>query len=414
MTGRFGLLGEHLSHSFSPKLHALLGDYEYGLYEVPPEGLDEFLRTAALDGMNVTIPYKKAVLPYCTALSPAAEAIGSVNTLVRRDGGWYGDNTDAYGFRYLLERCGCAPEGKVCAVFGTGGASVTVQHVLKELGAAKVYVLSRSGRNDYAYLGDYADAQILVNATPAGMYPDCGAPPAEPAAFPRCEAAVDLIYNPLRTEFLQKTVQQTFAEGRKIIAENGLAMLAAQAAGSAALFTGEAISEQRIEEALCKLKRDAENLILIGMPGSGKTTVGRLLAEKTGRPFADLDEEITAETGKSPETWLRTGGEAAFRAAETAVLDRLSRRTGIVLACGGGVVTKAENELLLRRNGRIIWLRRNLCKLETAGRPLSQTGSLAALYAVREPLYARFSELRADSDGTPEAAAEQILEALMR
>ena len=411
MTGRFGLLGEHLSHSFSPKIHAMLGNYNYGLYEVPPEGLGDFLCTTPLDGMNVTIPYKKAVLPYCSELSPAAERIGSVNTLVRRDGGWYGDNTDAFGLQYLLNRCGCEPAGKVCAVFGTGGASVTVQAVLAELGAAKVYVLSRSGRNDYAHLGDYADAQILVNATPAGMYPDCDTAAASASAFPACEAVIDLIYNPLRTDLLQETMQQTF-RGRRIIAENGLAMLVAQAAGSAALFTGEAISEELMEETLCKLKSEAENLVLIGMPGCGKTTVGRALAKALGRTFVDLDTEIAKASGIDPETWIRIAGEDVFRAAETETLRSVSKRTGIVLACGGGVVTRPENEALLRRNGKIIWLRRELCKLETRGRPLSKPEKLAEMYAVREPLYRQFSDLCADNNGTPEEAVQAILEAI--
>ena len=407
----FGLLGEHLSHSFSPAIHSLLGDYAYDLYETAPEELGSFLNETALEGMNVTIPYKKAVISYCAELSPAAERIGSVNTLVRRENGWYGDNTDAYGFAFLLRRCGCDPEGKVCAVLGTGGASATVQHVLREQGAAKICVLSRSGRNDYAHLGDYADAEIVVNATPVGMYPKSGASPIAPSAFPACEYAIDLIYNPLRTEFLQQMQQRSLQE-QQIVCENGLAMLVAQAARSAELFTGKSVPDSKIEEILCKLKADTESIALIGMPGCGKTTVGRALAEQLGRPIVDLDEEIGEHTGISPEQWIRAAGEDVFRAAETETLRTVSSRTGIVLACGGGVVMRPENLALLRQNSRIVWIERELCKLKTDGRPLSQTGSLDAMYALRKPLYEEFSDLRVQNDGSTEETAKSILEAL--
>jgi len=407
----FGLLGEHLGHSFSPKIHGLLGDYPYGLSEVAPEGLADFLRTTTLEGMNVTIPYKKAVIPFCTELSPAARAIGSVNTLLRRGGGWYGENTDAFGFRYLLERRGCAPAGKRCAVLGTGGASLTVQTVLRELGAERVSVLSRSGRNDYAHLAEYADTEILVNATPVGMFPDNGVSPVPASAFPALEAAIDLIYNPRRTAFLLQVMQQTSPE-RRIVTENGLPMLVAQAARAAELFTGESVSRERIELILCKLERESENLILIGMPGCGKTVIGRKLAAALGREFVDSDAVLTEVTGKSPEQWIVTEGEAAFRAAETEIFRKLGKRAGIVLACGGGAVTRPENEALLRQNGRILWIRRELCKLETAGRPLSAREGIETLYRRRAPLYARFADLTADNNGTAEETLERILEVL--
>ena len=407
----FGLLGERLGHSFSPKIHSLLGDYAYELCEVPPEGLAEFLLCTEMQGMNVTIPYKKAVIPFCKALSPAAEAIGSVNTLVRRDGGWYGDNTDAFGFGYLLRRRGIDPAGKRCAVLGSGGASVTVQYVLRRLGAASVAVLSRGGRNDYAHLGDYAETQLLVNATPVGMFPGNGVSPVPAEAFPVCEAAVDLIYNPLRSAFLQELQQQT-SPGLQRICENGLAMLVAQAAASAALFTGETSPEGKIEEILCKLESETENIALIGMPGCGKTTVGRVLAELMGRPFADLDAEITRKTGKTPETWLNSAGEAEFRQVETRILRELSKSTGMVLACGGGVVSRRENLALLRQNSRVVWINRELCKLSTEGRPLSQQESPEGLYAQRRPLYEAFADCAAENGGSPAETAKKILEAL--
>jgi len=407
----FGLLGEHLSHSFSPKLHSMLGTYDYGLYEVAPAQLPDFLNRTALDGMNVTIPYKKAVLPYCTELSPTARRMGSVNTLVRKNGGWYGDNTDAFGFSYLLRRCGCEAGGKVCAVLGSGGATATVRTVLEEQGAARVFLLSRQGRNDYLHLGDYADTEIVVNATPVGMYPGNGISAVPLSAFPRCTHAIDLIYNPLRTAFLLQAAGQR-SETRQIRTENGLAMLAAQAARSAELFTGAPVPDARIEELIHSVQLASENPVLIGMPGCGKTTVGRLLAERLQRPFVDLDEEITRATGKTPEQWITERGEPAFRAAETGVLQDVSRRTGIVLSCGGGVVTVPENEDLLRQNGKIVWLRRAPGKLETAGRPLSEQNGTAALYALREPLYRRFADLTADNEGTVEKTVTTVMEML--
>ena len=404
----YGLLGEHLAHSFSPEIHRQLGGYDYDLFEVSVDGLEAFFGGTALSGMNVTIPYKKAVLPFCSSLSPEAAAIGSVNTLVRQPEGWCGHNTDADGFRFLLRRCGCDPAGKICAVLGTGGASAAVQYVLHELGAAKVCVLSRSGRNDYQHLDDYRDAEIVVNATPVGMYPDNGASPVPDTAFPACRYAVDLIYNPLRTEFLQQMQRRDTG----IVCENGLAMLVAQAAKSAELFTGNPVAESEVEELLCKLKAETESIALIGMPGCGKTTVGRILAELLGREFVDLDAEITENTGISPEIWIEAAGEDVFRAAETETLREAAKRTGIVLSCGGGIVMRPENEKLLRQNCRIIWLQKELCKLDVKGRPLSQTGNLEKLCAVRTPLYEQFSDLQADNNGDIAETVKGILEAL--
>lgn len=402
----FGLLGEHLTHSFSPKVHSAFGTYEYGLYEVPPQDLAQFMNTAQLEGMNVTIPYKRTVMPFCAELSPAAQLIGSVNTLVRRNGGWYGDNTDAYGLEFLLRHCGYDPEGKKCAVFGSGGASVMAQYVLKRLGASSVRALSRQGRNDYLYLKEYAGAQLLLNATPVGMYPGNGKSPAPVAAFPDCEAVIDLVYNPLRTELLLSAGEQ----GRKIVRANGLPMLVAQAARSAELFTGQTIGETLIEETLCKLSKEQENIILIGMPGCGKTTVGQALAARTGKQFRDLDRDILEATGKSPEEWIRTRGETEFRKAETGVLSGTAKQTGIVLACGGGTVTVPENERLLRQNGRIIWLRRAPGSLEINGRPLSERRGVEVLLKEREPMYRRFADLCVDNEGTVAETVENILE----
>ena len=282
---KFGLLGRTLGHSWSPQLHAALADYEYRLYETQPEDLDRFLRSTPLAGMNVTIPYKKAVVPYCTALSDAARRVGSVNTLVRTADGWRGDNTDYAGFRYIVRAAGIDPAGKKVLLFGTGGASLAVKAVLEDLGAGEIVSVSRKGENNYDNLYLHRDAQLLVNATPLGMVPDTGSLPAHPGDFPRCEGVLDVVYNPQRTAFLME------AETLGIPCAGGLGMLVAQAKYSAEQFCGHSIPDGRIEEIMSTLSHQMSNIVLIGMPGCGKTTVGRALAARLGRPFWDRDRE---------------------------------------------------------------------------------------------------------------------------
>ena len=283
---RCGLLGEHLTHSYSPQIHALLGDYSYELFEVAPEKLGEFLQAGEFDGLNVTIPYKRAVIPYCAELSAAAREMGSVNTLLRRpDGTLYGDNTDLDGFRWLLARGGGIRPGEKALVLGTGGASQTVQAVLRAAGA-EVAVLSRRGESNYATLPRHADARLVVNATPVGMYPNNGARLIDLAQLPQCRCVLDLIYNPARTRLLLD------AEARGIRCENGLSMLVAQAKRAAELFTGRDIPDAACTDILRRMEAQMHNLILVGMPGSGKTTVGSLLAASLGRPFYDADGRL--------------------------------------------------------------------------------------------------------------------------
>ena len=389
MTNRFGLLGEHLGHSFSPQIHAVLGCPDYGLYEVAPEKLAEFLETTPLLGMNVTIPYKKAVVPLCAALSPAAERIGSVNTLRRTSEGWYGDNTDYAGFRYMLSSLGFDPAGEKAVVFGTGGASVTACAVLRDLGAAEVTAISRTGPENYGNLDRHRDARLVVNATPVGMYPENGKAAANLRSFPECRAVLDLIYNPARTALLLE------AEKLGIPCRNGLGMLAAQAHGSEEVFLGRSLPE---------------DLILIGMPGCGKTRLGKLLARELDRPFLDADEVLTREAGRSPAKIIRQEGEAAFRDLETQVLAELGKGSGAVIATGGGCVMRPENRDLLRQNGRIFWLRRDLGKLPVSNRPLSQSVGPEELYRRRKDLYAAFADHRVENNGSPKAAAKEILE----
>lgn len=401
---RCGLLGEHLTHSYSPQIHALLGDYSYELFEVAPEKLGEFLQAGEFDGLNVTIPYKRAVIPYCAELSAAAREMGSVNTLLRRpDGTLYGDNTDLDGFRWLLARGGGIRPGEKALVLGTGGASQTVQAVLRAAGA-EVAVLSRRGESNYLTLSRHADARLVINATPVGMYPNNGERLIDLAQLPQCRCVLDLIYNPARTRLLLD------AAARGIRCENGLSMLVAQAKRAAELFTGRDIPDAACTDILRRVEAQMHNLILVGMPGSGKTTVGSLLAVSLGRPFYDADGEIEKKLGCSIPAFFAQKGEAAFRAVETEVLAELGKRSGCVIATGGGCVTRGENYDLLHQNGEIIWLRRSLTELPVEGRPVSQSRSLPELYREREPAYRRFADFCVENEATPESAVEKIKE----
>ena len=401
-----GLLGAHLGHSQSPRLHAMLGSYSYELFEVAPENLNYFLRSGDFDALNVTIPYKRAVVPYCAALSDAARAIGSVNTLVRMpDGTLFGDNTDYDGFSLLLQRNGGIRPGEKALVLGDGGASATVQAVLRDLGA-QVVVLSRHGAEDYTSLPRHSDAVLVVNATPVGMYPNNGQRLIDLDALPGCRCVLDLVYNPLRTRLILD------AEERGIRCEGGLSMLVGQGARACERFTGEIVPESRWEQILCKLEREAENLILIGMPGCGKSTVGQLLAQKLNRPFFDADEELVKRFGCDIPTFFAREGEAAFREKESEMLAELGKRSGCVIATGGGCVTRAENYALLHQNGVIVWLRRDLAALPTEGRPISQSTGLTELYTRRRGLYERFADHTVENDSDPAATAEKIVELL--
>ena len=400
-----GLVGEKLGHSYSPAIHAMLADYEYRLYEKTPEELDRFIRSGDWDALNVTIPYKKSVLPWCDELSDTARRIGSVNTLVRRpDGTLWGDNTDAFGFRLMLRRAGIDPAGKKALVFGSGGASVMACAVLEELGAGSVTVVSRRGEDNYDNLSRHYDAQILVNATPVGMFPHNGAAVCSIRPFTRCEGVADVVYNPARTALLLE------AEALGIPHINGLYMLVAQAKRSAEQFLGEAIDDGEIDRIERALSLEMQNIILVGMPGSGKSTIAKLLAEALGRECREADAEIELAAGMPiPEIFAR-GGEDSFRALETETLAALGKLSGKVIATGGGCVTRGENYPLLHQNGRIVWLQRETAKLPKEGRPISLKSDLGELCERRRPLYERFADCTVSNDGSPEETVAQILE----
>ncbi len=403
---RCGLLGKKLGHSYSPLIHARMGSYEYLLYEKSGEELPEFLRSGPWDALNVTIPYKKAVLPFCTSLSEAARKTGSVNTLVRLPGdGLYGDNTDVGGFLATVRSSGLELRGEKGLVFGSGGASAAVCAALEALGAEAV-VVSRRGEDNYDNLSRHREAAFAVNATPLGMFPDNGASPADLRLFPRCRGVFALVYNPARTAVLLQ------AEELGIPGFGGLQMLVSQAAMSSEDFTGKAVPEERVLEIERELRRETENLVLIGMPGSGKSTIAALLGEAAGREVLDADARIAEQAGRSIPELFAAEGEAGFRQRETAVLRELGKLSGKVVATGGGCVTREENYPLLHQNGRIFWLRRDTEKLPREGRPLSLAGDLGEMYRQREPLYRRFADAVIDNNGTPEETVRQILEAM--
>lgn len=400
-----GLLGRKLGHSYSPQIHAYLGDYPYQLFEREPEEVEDFLKHGHFTAINVTIPYKKTVMPYCR-LTDTAKYMGSVNTVIRQpDGSLLGHNTDYFGFTSMVARSGLQPRGKKCLVLGSGGASVTAVAVLKEMGA-NVVVISRSGENNYNNLHLHADAAIICNCTPVGMYPNNGIRPIDLDLFPRLEGVLDMIYNPARTQLLLDAAE------RGLIYSNGLWMLVAQAKEAAEWFTNQKRPDSLIQEVYSKMRLQMENIILVGMPGCGKSTVGKLLAEKLGKQFVDADEELVKTFGKSIPDIFAEEGEAGFREKETQILRELGKKSGLVIATGGGCVTQERNYPLLHQNGTIFWLKRDIAALPTDGRPLSQSNKLEEMYSIRKPMYEAFADFSVDNNGGPEDSVRQIQIAL--
>ena len=402
-----GLLGQKLGHSYSPAIHGMLADYDYQRFEREPEQLEDFLKNGDWDGINVTIPYKKAVLPYCAELSDTARRIGSVNTIVRRpDGSLYGDNSDAYGFESLVRKSGIQVQGRKALVLGSGGASVTVVAVLKMLGAESVTVISRGGEDNYDNLEKHADARIIANTTPVGMYPNNGQAAVDLTRFPQCEGVLDVVYNPAHTALLLQ------AEKLGIPCAGGLYMLVAQAKRSSELFTGSSIPDSEIGRIEKVLSGQMKNIVLVGMPSSGKSTLAAALGEKLGRTVYEADALIEQEAGMDIPAIFAQYGEGHFRALETEILGRLGKLSGAVISTGGGCVTREENYDLLHQNGTILWLQRGTEKLDKTGRPLSLKNDLNEMYQKREPMYRRFADAAVDNNGSVEAALAQILEVL--
>ena len=398
----YGLLGRKLGHSWSVPIHQALGCESYRLIELEPEELGAFLRREDIGGLNVTIPYKRDVMPFCDVIDPAAQAIGSVNTLVRRDGKLYGYNTDIDGFLYMVRRANISFAGKKALVLGSGGASLTARTAARREGAREVVIISRSGPDNYENLDRHADAEILVNTTPVGMWPDMDGRPVDLARLPRLETVMDVIYNPNRTGLLLQ------AERMGLRCTGGLSMLVHQAVVAEERFFGRPIPDSETERILGQLQRDRANLVLVGMPGCGKTTVGMELARIAQRPFIDLDDEIVRLAGKSIPEIFRRHGEPAFRALERKVLAEACDKSGQIIATGGGAVLREDNRTAMRRTGRVYFLRRDLDTLPTGGRPLSQKGSLAEMYRQRLPLYEQTADAAIDNSASAAGTAELV------
>ncbi len=396
---RFGLIGRTLVHSFSPAIHNQIGDYEYKLYPLEPEQVGEFVQTTDLDGFNVTIPYKKDVIPLCLDISERAKAIGSVNTMLRLpDGSWYGDNTDYDGFIYQLGSDAKTLKGKKALILGSGGSSQTVQKVLADCEIPFTVITHKE--NTPETLARHPDTALIVNTSPFGMYPNNGDSPAELSLFPNCRLVLDLIYNPAKTALLLQ------AEKLGIPARNGLSMLVAQGVRAGELFLNQTLPKDLVETITDEIRRQTLNIVLIGMPGCGKTTVANLLSELTGRKVADTDDLIREKAGMEiPEIFAKYG-EPYFRQLETEALREVSKESSLIIATGGGIVKTPENLDLIRQNSVSVFLDTDLSKLDTAGRPLSLSTGIEQLYAERLPLYKAWSDFTYKTADLAQTAAQ--------
>ncbi len=390
---KYGLIGESLSHSYSPKIHSLFGSYVYNLLETKEQDLQSLIQNPDYGGFNVTIPYKKTVIPFCDHLSPQARAIGSVNTLVKKEGELWGYNTDIDGFKYLLQKASIHPQGLKCLVLGSGGSSMMVQKALADLNAGAIVVISRQGQNNYQNLVRHQEAQLIINTTPLGMYPNNGISPVDIGLFPRLQGVVDLIYNPHMTKLVLDARQAG------IPAIGGLGMLVAQARRASELFQNIKITPQQMAWAEKQIEKDRLNVVLIGMPGSGKTTLGIALAKELHKTFVDIDLEIEKAEGLLIPAIFDQYGEEYFRQLETRMLSRFCQQSGLVIATGGGVVTQSRNYPIIKQNSSIIWVKRSLPELALKGRPLSKSKeAIEKLFNQRQQSYAKWSDSTIEND----------------
>lgn len=404
----YGLLGRKLGHSLSPQIHALLCDYEYKLYPTEPENLDGFFSDTRLKGFNVTIPYKIEAFNRCDRRSETAEKIGSVNTVIRcNDGSLYGDNTDYFGFDYMAKKCSCDFNGKKVLILGSGGASLTVYHVARDGGAKEIVTVSRSGKNNYSNINLHYDADIIVNTTPVGMYPDNGKRLIDLSKFTKCQKALDLIYNPARTVFLLD------AQKLGIDCINGLYMLVAQALRAAEIFTGNSIPLSRIDEIYNEIIAKQKNIVLIGMPGCGKSTCAALLSQITGRECVDTDSLVVESSGETIPDIFEKYGENEFRNRETGAVCNAGKLSGKIIATGGGAILREENRIALRENSTVIFLESNPDTLATDGRPLSQNSeTLHKMLEQRLPFYKEAADFTVNVDPDPEITVRRILKCI--
>ncbi len=409
---RYGLIGEHLGHSYSSEIHEAVAHKPYELIELPPDALESFMKSREFCGINVTIPYKTAVMPYLDEISDAAKSIGAVNTVVNRDGKLYGYNTDFVGMRALIRRAGISVMGKKVLILGTGGTSKTAFSVMQALGAKQIVFVSRQPRSGVVSYEEasvtHRDAEIIVNTTPVGMFPNEGNIPIDLSVFPNLSGVLDAIYHPLRTNLVLA------ARRRGIPAAGGLYMLCAQAVEAIEYFHGIKAETAVTDAVYAQLYRQKENIVLIGMPTCGKTTVGKRIAEYINKPFLDTDTLITEKIGEPIPDYICRFGEVAFRDAESSVIGEIAQKSGYVIATGGGAVLREENVQALKRNGRLVLLDRSLEKLSALpDRPLSDDPQkLARLFETRAPIYRGAADVIVSADEIPETVAQTVLREL--
>ena len=409
---QYGCIGKKLTHSFSREIHARLADYEYNLIELAEEEIAPFFEKKDFSAINVTIPYKQTVIPYLDWVSPVAQRIGAVNTIVNRDGKLYGYNTDYYGMKALIKKVGIDLRGKKVLILGTGGTSKTARVLAADLGAARILTVSRRKTEEFINyeeaVCDHTDAQVIINTTPVGMYPNCAGSPIDIGCFPELEGVIDAVYNPLRTDLVLD------ARERNIKAEGGLYMLVMQAVVAVEFFLDTSIPKEKADQVFASIFASKENIVLTGMPGSGKSTVGSLL-NREGFTFVDTDEEIEKRCGCSIRQFIEEKGEACFRDLETEVIRAVSSESCRILSTGGGAILRQENVRSLKRNGRIFFLNADLARLQaTDSRPLSDTDEkLKKLYAERMPIYRATADVTVPDMATPRETAEYICKDLM-
>jgi len=398
-----GLLGEKLGHSFSPLIHSKFGSYTYKLFPTPREELESFLKKRDFANLNVTIPYKKDVIPYCEQLSQLAQEIGSVNTIKVVDDRLYGYNTDYYGFCHMLTKGQISVNGKKCAVIGNGGVAATVCVALKKLGADTITVITRQ-KNTPEFIQTIDDHTVVINTSPVGMYPNNGQSPLNLRLFQKLDGVADLIYNPLKTALMLQ------AEELGVPCVGGLSMLVAQAKQAAEIFANQKISDFLLDEVTNEIEFLCKNIILIGMPGCGKSTIGSKIAKALERPFYDTDALIEERAGKPIPQIFAEDGEQHFRLLETKVLAEVSALSGVVISTGGGIIKRQENHSLLRQNGLIIFVDRPIQKLSTNGRPLSSSlDAVAKLHEERLPIYRMLADYTLDNSGKIEQSISEIM-----
>lgn len=403
----YGLIGEKLGHSFSKEIHQKLANYDYRLIELNKDEFKKFMTTREFEGINVTIPYKEAVIPYLDELDTNAEKIGAVNTVIKKNNKLIGYNTDFDGLIYLLKTNNIEIKNKTVMILGTGGTSKTISAVCGELGAAMIYKVSRNGGMYFSYeqAETLDDVQVIFNASPKGMYPDNYAMPFNITVFPKLESVVDVVYNPLNTNL----VLLAAAQGLNTV--GGLEMLVAQAKKAAEIFTGTERDDKINSEIYLEFCRRLQNIVLIGMPCSGKSTVGKALAAKLNMPFIDTDEEIIRQIGKSIPDIFAEDGEKAFRETETEVIRKTAAGNGQVIATGGGIVKDMRNIQALQQNGILVFLDRALEKMITDdNRPLAKSKQdLATLFEERYDIYDKYCDYKVSNNNTSEAAVNEIL-----